>query len=52
MKTARYYGSELSEVDRRDHDRYWNNTENTITLPDRSYESENLFATDTFCVVM
>jgi len=29
--------AELSEVDRRDHDRYWNNIENTITQSDRRY---------------
>ena len=42
----------LCEVDRRDRDRYWNNIENTITLPDGSSESENLFLTDAPRVVM
>jgi len=32
---------ELSKVNRRDHDCYWNNIENTITLLDRSSEYEN-----------
>jgi len=52
MKTAKYCDSELSEVDKRDHDCYWDNIENTITLLDRSFESENLFPTDTSRVVM
>jgi len=40
MKTAKYYGSELSEVDRRDHDCYWYTIENTMAPLDRSFESE------------
>ena len=43
---------ELCEVDRRDRDCHWNNIENTITLPDRSSESENLFLIDTPRVVI
>ena len=35
--------SELNEVDRSDPDRYWNNIENTIDLPDRSSESRKSF---------
>jgi len=43
--------SELDKVDRRNPDRYWNNIENIITLPDRSSKSENLFHTDALRVV-
>jgi len=43
MKTTKYCGSELSEVDRRDHVRYSNTIENTIALPDKSSESEKPF---------
>jgi len=43
MKTAKYYSSELSEVDRRGQDRYWDNIENITTQSDRSSESEKMF---------
>ena len=43
MKVVMYCSAELNEVDRRDHDRYWNTIENTIALPDRNSESEKLF---------
>ena len=52
MKAAKYYGFELSEVDRRDYGRYWNNIENSIALPVSNYESEISFHTDTTCVVV
>jgi len=39
--------AELSKVNKRDHDRYWNNIENIIALPDRSSKSEKLFYTNT-----
>ena len=48
MKIAKYCGSELSEVDRRDIDCYWN----SIALPDRSSESGNLSHSDALHVVI
>jgi len=39
--------AELSEIDRRDHGRYWNNIENIIALPNRSSESVKWFHTNT-----
>ena len=44
--------AELSEVNRRDYDRYWNTIENTIALPDRSFESGKPFHFDASRVVI
>jgi len=52
QKTAKNCGFKLSEVDKRDHDCYWDNIENTITLPEKNSKSENLFPTDTPRVVV